>query len=194
MDASSDVHAAKQQARRIARALRNAHQNDPRPGFLELVCDSPYWNRAKTIALTVPFGVEPPTGDIIAAAQATGRTIVLPHWIPDAPGTPAPHADGGVYQWAEFSGMDRLSPGLLGIPEPDGKTVPASTIDLFLIPGLLFDHHGTRLGHGRGFIDRLLAGRSPSAIVAGLAFSWQISPTPLPAEPHDVRMDTLFIR
>ncbi len=192
MDAS-DVLAAKQQNRRAARALRKAHQNDPRPSFLDAVCASPYWKHAKTVALTVPFGVEPPTEDIIAAAQASGRIVALPHWIPDSPDAPSPHADGGVYRWAAFTGMDRLSPGLLGIPEPDGSAIPTSEIDLFLLPGLLFDRRGTRLGHGRGFIDRLLAGRSPSAIVAGLVFSWQISETPLPEEPHDVRMDALFV-
>jgi len=51
-----------------------------------------------------------------------------------------------------------LEPGKFGIQEPVGKVIPVESIDLFFIPALAADMHGNRMGKGRGFYDRLLAG------------------------------------
>lgn len=45
-----------------------------------------------------------------------------------------------------------------GIPEPEaGVAVDAGTIDMVLVPMLIFDKEGHRVGYGRGFYDKLLA-------------------------------------
>lgn len=61
-------------------------------------------------------------------------------------------------------------------------------VDVWLVPGLAFDPLGIRLGHGRGYYDRLLARRSPGARLVGVTTSPRIA-TALPHEPHDVDMD-----
>jgi 5-formyltetrahydrofolate cyclo-ligase len=44
-----------------------------------------------------------------------------------------------------------------GIPEPeDGVTVDAKSIDMVLVPMLIFDKQGHRVGYGKGFYDKLL--------------------------------------
>ena len=87
-----------------------------------------------------------------------------------------------------------VAPGYGGIPEPVGTPrVDPASVDLFVLPGLLFDRTGTRLGHGRGHLDRLLAARRAGAAVLGLAFPWQVSDAPIPREAHDVPMDAVLV-
>jgi 5-formyltetrahydrofolate cyclo-ligase len=86
-----------------------------------------------------------------------------------------------------------LVPGAFGIAEPLASlpVLAVNEIDVFLCPGLAFDRDGGRLGRGRGFYDRLLAGASPTAVKLGVAFLHQIIDC-VPCDPHDVRMDGLI--
>lgn len=89
-----------------------------------------------------------------------------------------------------------LSPGYLGIPEPlpslarDRILLPAS-IEVAIIPGVVFDRRGHRLGYGMGFYDRFLAQAAPQALRIGLAFSCQLVDQ-IPVQPHDVPMDMVL--
>lgn len=83
-----------------------------------------------------------------------------------------------------------LVPGAFGIrePAPTLPEIPVERIDAFLCPGLAFDARGGRLGRGRGFYDRMLAGARPDAEKIGVCFAAQIVPDTF-AEPHDIHMD-----
>ena len=87
---------------------------------------------------------------------------------------------------------EELTPGAFGIhePSPDAMPIPVGRIDAFLCPGLAFDAGGGRLGRGRGFYDRMLAGARPGALKIGVCFVQQIVPDTC-SEPHDVRMDVV---
>ena len=64
----------------------------------------------------------------------------------------------------------RLEDNRWGIPEPvDGQECPASSIDWVLVPLLIFDRRGHRVGYGKGFYDRFLAGCRPDARKVGLS-------------------------
>ena len=84
---------------------------------------------------------------------------------------------------------DAFAPSRWGVLEPksDAPAVALASIDGFLVPGLAFDRRGVRLGRGKGFYDRALAGAR--GIKIGVGFAMQIANEPLPAEAHDVRMD-----
>ncbi len=74
------------------------------------------------------------------------------------------------------------------IPEPqDGLEVPVSKLDVVFIPLLTFDQHGNRLGYGKGFYDRFLAGCKPEVIKVGLSFFKAESS--IPTTPTDVALD-----
>jgi len=101
------------------------------------------------------------------------------------------------YVWVWCDRDATLETGPLHVPQPvHGRTVASSIIDVFLVPGLAFDRRGGRVGHGRGWYDRLLCaparsaerpGSRPSTRV-GLAFEFQVLPE-IPVEKHDVCMD-----
>ncbi|WNH13795.1 5-formyltetrahydrofolate cyclo-ligase [Thalassobellus suaedae] len=57
------------------------------------------------------------------------------------------------------------------IPEPiDGIEISSDKIDVVFIPLLAFDKKGHRIGYGKGFYDRFLAGCKPKTIKIGLSF------------------------
>jgi 5-formyltetrahydrofolate cyclo-ligase len=60
---------------------------------------------------------------------------------------------------------------------------------LILVPGVAFDWHGRRLGRGKGFYDRLLAG--VRGVKCGIAFAGQMV-NEVPAGPSDVRMNFMM--
>ena len=67
--------------------------------------------------------------------------------------------------------------------------------DVVLVPIVLADRRGTRIGHGKGHYDRALAhlGESLSTpvLTIGLAWESQISDEPIPADPWDMRLDAI---
>ncbi len=83
-----------------------------------------------------------------------------------------------------------LSPGSFGIPEPgrECRAVPVHEVDLILVPGLAFDRHGNRLGHGKGYYDRFL--KSHGAYTIGIAYKFQLFDH-IPTDIHDVRLDAI---
>jgi len=58
-----------------------------------------------------------------------------------------------------------------------------------VVPGLAFDRHGGRLGHGRGYYDRALQGVADGAIVGVLEDLQWVDDVPM--ESHDRRLPRL---
>lgn len=83
-----------------------------------------------------------------------------------------------------------LTPGSLGIPEPDRNLViiPPLEIDWALVPGVAFDTACDRLGRGAGYYDRLLPLLKQTAPRWALAFDTQWVEI-LPKELHDQTLD-----
>ncbi len=84
-----------------------------------------------------------------------------------------------------------ITTGRHGVSEPeDGQPVPLEMIDLVVVPGLLFDRTGQRLGRGGGFYDRFCAHAEVRALTCGLAFADQLVDH-LDTESHDHPVDKL---
>lgn len=86
----------------------------------------------------------------------------------------------------------RMALGAFHIEEPQGDdTVDMSEIDMVVVPGVAFDRSRNRLGRGKGFYDRLLAGSR--AVTVGVAFDCQLfDADEIPVEPHDVALDYII--
>lgn len=70
-----------------------------------------------------------------------------------------------------FEDSDQLKTNTWEIPEPvKGVPTPLEKIDAVLVPLLAFDKQGHRLGYGRGFYDRFLAGCRRDCLKIGLSF------------------------
>ncbi|MBK5267517.1 MAG: 5-formyltetrahydrofolate cyclo-ligase [Acidimicrobiia bacterium] len=75
-------------------------------------------------------------------------------------------------------------------PVAEAARVESMEIDVVLVPGALFDRRGGRLGHGRGYYDRLLVTCRPDVIRVGVTTAGAIVER-IPTEPHDIAMTHL---
>lgn len=75
-------------------------------------------------------------------------------------------------------------------PAEGSAVVDPTEIDVVLVPGALFDRHGGRLGHGRGYYDRLLVSCRPDVVRIGIT-SVRAVVESLPMEAHDIVMTHL---
>ncbi len=90
----------------------------------------------------------------------------------------------------EIESLDNLTPGPFGILQPPtaGSFVDPKQWDLSVVPGIVFDRDGHRLGFGKGYYDRLLAETRAPALAP--AYGFQVIET-FPTLPHDIDMDLI---
>lgn len=143
------------------------------------------YRRARTICCYVALPYEVQTWRMIEAMLKHGKRVVVPVVEPRR----------NRLQLSEIRHPARdLARGAFGVWEPKPsarRRVPVRDVDLVLVPGLAFDRHGHRLGHGYGYFDRFLA-RVPRAVpTIGLAYRWQLLDR-LPASPHDLAVQTVL--
>ena len=70
-------------------------------------------------------------------------------------------------QFLRYQIQDELYPSVFGVMEPSPNAMPveSTSTGLLLVPGLVFDRQGHRLGYGKGYYDRFLA-EAPSGKLA----------------------------
>ena len=78
-----------------------------------------------------------------------------------------------------------------GIREPQNCVqISSSIIDVVIVPLLICDANGNRLGYGGGFYDRFLSSLRADAKLIGISFFEPIEV--LPAESHDIPLYALI--
>jgi 5-formyltetrahydrofolate cyclo-ligase len=145
------------------------------------------YHRVQVIHCYLGMHDEVATEGFVRAALAGGKRVVAS----------VVQAEQKRLQFAGIEEYDRdLAPGYRGILEPvTARWVEAEEIELFVIPGVVFDLRGYRLGRGLGFYDRCLAemkglpaGQAGRAALCALAYELQVVKA-LPTAPHDVPVD-----
>lgn len=141
---------------------------------------TPYYEKARTVALYAPIRGEVPTRDILTAALLDGKVVCYP----------LSHVHGRILSFRAITSESELEPGRLGVREPTSASelISVDQIDLFVVPGLGFTRGGKRLGRGGGYYDATLRAASQRSRRVGLAFSEQVVPE-LPTNGDDVDMD-----
>lgn len=83
--------------------------------------------------------------------------------------------------------------GSYNIFEPKEHCVKAknSELELVIVPGVVFDIYGNRIGFGAGYYDRFLESEK-QLFKIGLCFYEQLMDYKLPVEKHDVKMDLII--
>ena len=168
-----------------ARAAVSPTQRDRADASIrERFCSLPEVSEASIVLTYVSYGSEVDTHGIIEGLLAEGRRVAVPRC------NAAKHS----MDFFEISGMEDLVAGFKGILEPaEGLVEPVSISQMVgsvcVVPGLVFDGEGRRIGYGGGYYDRFLP-FYPGHKVA-LARTAQLSPAELPCEPTDVCVDVI---
>ena len=141
------------------------------------------YRQARAVLGYASFGSELDTRPLLHEVLASGRMLVLPR-VDRAARRLALH---------EVRALDaELRPGTWGIPEPAPercRSVWPGEIDFVLVPGLVFDRAGGRIGYGAGYYDRLLtAWPEPAPSLVAAAFELQVVPA-VPVLATDRRVD-----
>ena len=136
---------------------------------------------SRTVACFASTLEEIETDPLLRLILAQGKTLLLPYV--QGEGAEA------VMAMAPVGDLEKdLAEGRYGIrepvPETRGRIAPEP--DLILVPGLAFDPRGGRLGKGKGFYDRFLAGTR--GLRAGVGYDVQITDKNLPLDAHDQPM------
>jgi 5-formyltetrahydrofolate cyclo-ligase len=189
MEQTLSLRERKQALREKAHALRNA-QTD-KDSLSEVICNRfvslPAYAAAKTVKFYIDVRSEVRTRQALPSALASGKKVVVP-WC---------NAHGEL-ELFHLTSMDELAVGMYKILEPKPelrelreKRVHADELDLIMVPGVAFDRRGARMGHGKGYYDKLLKHARADAPLVALAFECQLFPE-IPVGHHDVFMDLIL--
>ncbi len=128
----------------------------------------PAWHTARTVLFYMPTRCEVDVLPLLRQALEDGRRCLLPRCAPNC-----------TLQLLPVEDLERdVAPGVFGLMEPcaDGPDCAGQPIDVILVPGVAYDRQGWRIGYGKGYYDRLLAGyRDRSALIAP-AYALQLVP------------------
>jgi 5-formyltetrahydrofolate cyclo-ligase len=147
------------------------------------IIQHPRWRAAETVLFYVSFGSEVETHTLLQEALRFKKRVLVP--LHDATSKETP-----LSELRRFGELGTSHRGVLQVMPEYRHLAEPTTIELALIPGIVFDREGGRIGFGGGYFDRLLP-KMPSAYRMALAFSAQLAPAPLPLENFDVRMQSL---
>jgi len=145
--------------------------------------ESPVFNQSKSIGLYLAIGSEVQTREIINYALDLGKTVLLPRIMSN-------DLRFYVVDQKDFE-ENSFDVNRFGIKEPKIDNKPADFIDLLIIPGIVFDTYGFRIGYGYGYYDKYLTINKYSKSI-GLAYDFQFIKKPIPILPHDRKIDVLI--
>ncbi len=132
------------------------------------------------VSAFLPIQSEADLNEVIAGLDERGHPVGLPIMV----------ESGLVFR--RFRPGDALVPLGFGTRGP-GPQAPEVVPDVLLMPLSAFDRLGGRVGYGRGYYDRTIAGLRASGHfprLIGIAFSVQ-EVAAVPMEPHDAPLDMI---
>ena len=132
----------------------------------------------------LPIHEEIDTMPLLRDAMLDGKRVALPVF----------DKKKNALVFYEVDSPDNLKPGSRGMASaPSDSAVALGEKDflgsLCLVPGLVFDGEGNRVGYGAGYYDEFLAFYPGYKV--GLVRSVQVSSNPLPHDKHDIAVDGL---
>src|ERR1035437_4849141 len=148
----------KDRQRRKAYVTRN--EQIDKDAASRIICDRfiahSAYRQAKTVMWYIHCRSEVRTQSALLSELATGKRIVIPYCTKDEQG----FNKLGLWRLENFA---ELLPGMWGILEPPkqrwdelGKEIAPEQLDCVMVPGVVFDRNGGRLGNRAGYYVRLL--------------------------------------
>ena len=144
---------------------------------------SPEYAEAITVLTYVSVSSEVSTRMFIERALCDGKTVAVPRCMP-----------GHRLEFVAITSLDQLVAAPFNLLEPPKDLSALAEVQMnnaiCIVPALLVDTKGYRLGYGAGFYDRFLSTYFGKKIC--LAYQQNLSKTMLPHTEFDVPVDTVI--
>ncbi|MBQ5399596.1 MAG: 5-formyltetrahydrofolate cyclo-ligase [Ruminococcus sp.] len=140
------------------------------------------YKNAGTVFAFVSLSIEVDTEEIIRDALVSGKRLAVPRC----------NVNDGTMTFYYIKSRGDLKKGYFGLLEPDEKKCERALkrdCDLIIVPGLVFDKSGHRIGFGKGYYDRYL--RNFEGVSAGVCYSFCVKQR-LPKEKFDLPVKYLI--
>lgn len=138
--------------------------------------------KSKTIAITISRKTEVDTTPIIEALWKKGKRVVVPKCYPQ----------DHTMEFYVINDFAQLETVYMDLKEPiptKSTKVSSSEIDVMIVPGVVFDLEGYRIGYGGGYYDRYLEYYLGEKI--SIAFELQLVDN-VTKEPYDIPVNVII--
>ena len=167
------------QIRAKKRAMTPAQVEACSEKLAELFRAHPLYKAAKSIYGYMPYNQEVRTVPMLEQALRDGKKVAVPKCC------------GDEMKFIYLDDLTKISKGYAGIPEPIAdEPVAHDETALVLMPGLVFDKAGHRIGYGGGFYDRFLS-REPDHPTVALCYDFQVMEK-IETESFDIPVDVVL--
>lgn len=116
----------------------------------ERIISMPVYRKAGLLLCYVSTAEEVETQNLIRHALENGKRVCVPLSLTET----------HTVEFHEIHSLEELMPGTYGVLEPKrGVSTPVTYYPygtVCIVPGLVFDEEGYRLGYGKGYYDRFL--------------------------------------
>ncbi len=185
MNSDNELHEAKKALRREILMIRDRiPENERRRKSEEIyryLCDNEAFINASTIFFFAGYASEVRTDFMIEDTLKKGKTVAVPKVVSES-----------EIEFFRIRSVNDLTAGYKGIPEPVSGTEKISAAPgLLIMPGVVFDLERNRIGYGKGYYDRYLAGLEGQLKTIAICFDEQIREK-IPSEKNDIKPDLLI--
>lgn len=141
------------------------------------------FKKAKNIFIYISFGTEIDTRPIIERAFKENKNIYIPKI----------YKNNKSMKAIKLNSFNDLKENSMGILEPieDDEYIDKRDIDLIIVPGVVFDKEGNRIGYGGGYYDRYLSEIKLKNNKLVLAYEFQVLDY-IKEENHDIKVDYIL--
>ena len=150
--------------------------------ILQRLLQEPSIIKGKTIAVTISGFPEVETREMIKALWELDKIVAVPKCEPKT-------REMDFYAITSFEQLETV---YLNIAEPkviETTYTPKEEIDVIIVPGVVFNEIGYRVGFGGGYYDRYLSAFNGEKL--SIAFDEQIADA-IPTEVHDIPVNIIL--
>ncbi|MBZ9636465.1 5-formyltetrahydrofolate cyclo-ligase [Clostridium sp. FP1] len=153
--------------------------------IMDTIIKLPEFLNCKNIMLYLSFNNEVDTYALAKWCLDNGKKVIVPYCIKET---------REIIPFEINNLTKDLTKSSFGIMEPKHdilKKANTCDIDLIIVPGVVFDKHGNRIGFGAGYYDRFLPKRVKNTPTIGIAFDYQVI-SKIPTGIYDVPLDFII--
>lgn len=150
----NDIRPLKQKLRAESKLYRNELSNNEKAELDSKISDRLFntwqYKNCEVLLTYVSTEIEVDTREIISRALADGKRVAVPRCIDNT----------RLMDFYFIKDFDDLESGYMGVLEPIPEKCEKMTDfseGLCIVPALMFDLYGYRLGYGKGYYDRFLS-------------------------------------